>query len=527
MERYTISTLSCIACTGALFAAFWPCFSSVSWSQNPPTKRALIIGNGAYTHIPRIKTPVSNANALAPTMKALKVEPTVLTNLTRAELGEALQDFAGSIRPGDIVIFYFSGYGLQGKAGYSDDETEEDWLVPTDFDPQDSRRISQQAVSVSRVVEVLNKQAGPRIVILDASRQCPGQRATGIGLKGQPPIPSTLLAYSTVPGQLAKDPPDGAENLFTSRLSAALLTPGLTPNQIFSKVTTDQWSGEAPYFISLCPDFYFVDPPPPVVVPPVVVEKIIEKKVELKPGELRVNSTDKLSYAWIPPGRFQMGCVPADRNCAKDESPRHAVSITSGFWITTTEVTLEAYDKFVDRTKHMKPPKTKTNFKGKLTSLPITRVKWQDAVDYCSWAGGRLPTEAQWEYAARAGKDDGIYPWGDAFDPKACNWLNSKSRGDFPETVPVGRFEPPNAWSLYDVIGNVREWVWDAYDPNAYDHGSSSDPRISSGPKNDRVMRGGSFGDGEKQLRLSARFHQSPGEDDNQTGFRCVVSKMP
>jgi len=473
--------------------------------------------------MPPIKTPISNADALARTMKTLQVETTVVTNLTRDDLRNALQRFADSIRPGDIVFFYFSGYGLQGKAGYSEDEPEEDWLLPTSFDPQDPRKIAEQAIAVSRVIEDLNRQAGPRIVVVDASRQCPGQRATGIGLRGQPPTPHTLIAYTTAPGQLAQDPRDGSVNLFTARLISALQVPGLTPTQIFGKVQNEEWSAaETPFFVPGVPDFYFVDPRPLEVV-----TKYVEKKEEIRPGELRVNSTDNLQYAWIPSGSFKMGCVvPADRNCGKDESPRHTVSISSGFWITNTEVIVSAYESFTKQTGHRKPQKTKTNPKLVYTEHPVTKVTWQDAADYCKWAGGSLPTEAEWEYAARAGKDDAIYPWGSAFDPKLCNSIKSeKFRVPFNETVPVRTFAQ-NGWNLFGVIGNVREWVWDVYDPNAYDHRSSSDPRIS-GPGKDRVMRGGSFGDGEKQLRLSARDHQDPGKEDNQTGFRCVVSKLP
>jgi formylglycine-generating enzyme required for sulfatase activity len=531
MESLSTSTLSPVSCIGVLSAAFCLCFSSISWSQNATgtvTKRALIIGNGAYTHMPPLKTPINNAEDLSQTMRKLKlkVETTVGTNLTRDDLRNEIQHFADSIRPGDIVLFYFSGYGLQGKGGYSD--AEEDWLLPTSFDPKDPRKIADQAIAVSRVAEIWNDhQAGTRIIVVDASRQCCEGRATGSGLRTGSPIANTLLAYAASPGDVAKDPPDGSVNLFTDRLISALQDPGLTPTLIFDKVQKDvmlETGGiQMPYFIQGgIKDFYFVDPPPPVTK-----TVIVETKEKVKPGELRVNSTDNLQYAWIPSGSFKMGCVPTDRNCANDESPRRTVSISSGFWITNTEVIVSAYESLTRHTGHRKPQKTKTNPKLKLTEHPVTKVTWQDAADYCKWAGGRLPTEAEWEYAARAGKDDAVYPWGNAFDPKLCNSFKSeKFRGDSPETVPVRFFDAQNGWNLFGVIGNVREWVWDVYDPNAYDHSSSSDPRIS-GPGKDRVLRGGSFGDGEKQLRLSARDHQDPSKDDNQTGFRCVVSKLP
>jgi formylglycine-generating enzyme required for sulfatase activity len=215
-----------------------------------------------------------------------------------------------------------------------------------------------------------------------------------------------------------------------------------------------------------------------------------------------------------------MGCVPDDHRCEKDELPRHEVAIKPGFWITTTEVTVNAYVYQFKR----EPPKTETNPRWKYTDLPVTKVKWQDAEDYCEWVGGRLPTEAQWEYAARGGAtDDRTYPWGNKFDANRCNSEKYKARRKvYPEATPVSIF-PANGWNLFGMIGNVREWVLDVYNPASYSEKEpSTDPRASE-PGKDRVVRGGSFGDAEKQLRTSARDHRPPGKFDNATGFRCVI----
>lgn len=262
-------------------------------------------------------------------------------------------------------------------------------------------------------------------------------------------------------------------------------------------------------------------PTPPPTLPPAPLPtptNPVEPKREHPSA--RMNAKDSLEYTWIPKGTFKMGCVPTDRRCEKDERPPHDVTITSGFWITSTEVTVNAY---VFRFHHQ-PPKTVTNPKWKLTELPVTKVKWRDAEDYCEWAGGRLPTEAEWEFAARGGASDNrIYPWGDKFEPDRCNFTGSKKlRSVFPEAIPVRAFGP-SAGGLFDMIGNVREWVWDVYTPNAYAPGEPvKDPRINSGGK-DHVLRGGSYDDGEKQLRTSARYHLGGGEMDNQTGFRCML----
>jgi len=264
--------------------------------------------------------------------------------------------------------------------------------------------------------------------------------------------------------------------------------------------------------------------PKPIVVapPPAPVPKPVSVAPPPAP-EMRTivaNPRDLLEYRWIPPGTFKMGCVPDDHRCEKDESPQHEVAIKSGFWITTTEVTVNAYVYQFKR----EPPKTETNPRWNHTDLPVTKVKWQDAEDYCEWIGGRLPTEAQWEYAARGGATaDRIYPWGNEFDANRCNSEKYKAlRKKFPEATPVNIF-PANGWSLFGMIGNVREWVLDVYSPDSYSGKEiSTDPRASE-PGKDRVVRGGSFGDGEKQLRTSARDHRPPGKFDNATGFRCVI----
>jgi formylglycine-generating enzyme required for sulfatase activity len=524
-----ISALRSISLARFLSVAFCFFFVSSSWPQSlggAVTKRALIIGNGAYQHLPSLKTPIANTTALADVMKALGVKVTLKTDLGIADLSQELNAFAETIGPGDIVLLYFSGYGIQAKAGNAAEEQRENWLVPTGFDPASPRRISQQAYAISRVTELWNdRKAGPKLVVIDANRLCSelDSRATDIGLMAEDPrTEDTLIAYAAAPEQLAVDPPDNGVNLFTSNLISALGEPGLTAIQIFNhvqnRVRSQSGEKQTPYFNSIAiKDFYFVDPP-----------KVVESKPEIKPGEIRVNRKDSLQYAWVPAGSFEMGCVPVDGDCANDERPRHHVKISRGFWLTNTEVTVSAYELFTRVTGHPGPSKTKTNPKWKLSELPVTKVGWNDAEDYCKWTGGRLPTEAEWEYAARAGKPDQVYPWGNEFNADFCNSVRSgKGRGAYTETAPVRLFDMPNGWTLFGMIGNAREWVSDTYVANGYTTAgaSTTDPQVSE-PGKQRVLRGGSFGDGEKQLRTSARDHLEPQRLDNQTGFRCVVSEL-
>ena len=275
-------------------------------------------------------------------------------------------------------------------------------------------------------------------------------------------------------------------------------------------------------------------PPPPKPVP-----------AGPKVGDVKVNPKDGLRYAWVPPGTFRMGCSDGDTECDADEKPPHAVRITRGFWMGQTEVTVEAYKRYVRTTGGSMPPEPKfrdraLNAGWASDGLPMNVISWNDARDYCQWAGLRLPTEAEWEYAARAGSQAARYgdldevAWyadnsGDQridsrriFDQES-NQYSDRLVANANRPRPVGQ-KRPNNFQLYDMLGNVWEWVADWYGASEYANRSSREVTDPQGPPGGerRTLRGGSWYVYPRVVRLSGRFNLAPPSRNFFYGFRCI-----
>ncbi|APZ95510.1 formylglycine-generating enzyme family protein [Fuerstiella marisgermanici] len=330
-------------------------------------------------------------------------------------------------------------------------------------------------------------------------------------------------------------------------------------------------------------------------VPGDVHRKLVKEQPTDLPADLKQRTE---GMVWIPGGVAVMGGDTGP----PDEEPPHPIAI-DGFWMDVTEVTNRQFKEFVDATGYVTLPERKPelrsiqpgsgldniaiqeefNVPGSICSLqlnsredidpskgayswwqympgadwkhpegpdssiddrmdhPVVHVSWPDAKAYCEWAGKQLPTEAQWEYAARGGMDGNFYPWGNIRTPDG-EWKQNIWQGTFPiedtaedgfkTTAPVATF-PPNAFGLHDMSGNVWEWCADYYQPDYYvtspihnppGPDSSFDPQEPGIIK--RVQRGGSFMCSDQYCigyRVSARMK---GEEDTgafHTGFRCVV----
>jgi formylglycine-generating enzyme required for sulfatase activity len=217
----------------------------------------------------------------------------------------------------------------------------------------------------------------------------------------------------------------------------------------------------------------------------------------------KVNPKDGLTYAWIPPGTFRMGCSADDSLCQPPEKPAHSVTITKGFWIGQTQVTQAAYMQVMAANP--------SHFRG--DRLPVDGVSWNDAQAYCERVGMRLPTEAEYEYAARGGSKSAVYA-----PLKQIAWYNTGRNPGGGTTHEVGQ-KQPNGYGLYDMLGNVWEWVADWYGP--YDSADAVDPK---GPPTGQfhVVRGGSWDEIATVVRVSFRNKVVHGISDDYNGFRCA-----
>jgi len=221
-----------------------------------------------------------------------------------------------------------------------------------------------------------------------------------------------------------------------------------------------------------------------------------------------------MEFVWVPAGCFQMGCGPWTSDCQDHEKPQHEVCV-SGFWMGQYEVTQSQWEMIMGHNP--------SRFKG--SNNPVENVSWNMAKDFVARLNGRgpvggfsLPTEAQWEYACRAGGRREKYCGGDDVDRVA--WYSNNSAG---RIQPVGT-RSPNALGLFDMSGNVWEWVEDVYDKEAYSRHSRNNPLITSGSKY-RVLRGGSWYVSPWFVRSTGRNKNSPDDRISMFGFRLV--RMP
>jgi eukaryotic-like serine/threonine-protein kinase len=286
----------------------------------------------------------------------------------------------------------------------------------------------------------------------------------------------------------------------------------------------------------------------------------------LPPALTQVAAKDGMTLVYIPKGNFLLGASDIDRDAHDDEKPQLNVYLDA-FWIDRTDVTVAQFERFTQATGYKteaeigagqnywarrggdvyKPDETWASNvswqfpEGPLPqqsdgghpsgTTPVVQISWNDAVEYCRWVGRRLPTEAEWEKAAR-GTDGLIYPWGNTFDGPRLNycdnscvnpWKDSTYDDGHSRTSPVGIF-PSGAspYGVLDMAGNVWQWVKDFYDFTGYQgFPTANPPGVESGPKH--ALHGGSWFDTIDRTRTTARWSLEPDGRSDIVGFRCAA----
>ena len=285
--------------------------------------------------------------------------------------------------------------------------------------------------------------------------------------------------------------------------------------------------------------------PDTTVDPPNTITNTLGMKlVTVDPPNAITNTLD-MKLVLIPAGEFLMGSPDSDKEASEEEKPQHRVRLTQPFYLGMTEVTQEQFKRVMGRNPSFFSAggEGKHRVKGDTRRLPVETVSWDEAIEFCNklsereglksyyqsgerdQSGGdgyRLPTEAEWEYACRA-ESMTRYCFGD--DPAeglsryACYELNSQGRTD-----PVGQ-KRPNAFSLYDMHGNVSEWCQDGYSTDYYQGSPAEDPQGPSGVS-ERVVRGGCWAGFEPTATSTYRYGDKPGARINFQGFRVARGRV-
>ena len=310
---------------------------------------------------------------------------------------------------------------------------------------------------------------------------------------------------------------------------------------------------------------------PPALASTATLPMRLATALPYRSGETRESSIDGGKMVFVPAGEFLMGAASDDPYADSDEKPQHTVYL-DGFWIDHTEVTNAMYEKFVAATNYKteaelsgrprrwdalsgtwlkfkekndtgvywKCPRGAGKCIGLVPEEPVVYVSWTDAQAYCEWAGERLPTEAEWEKAAR-GEDGRIYPWGNEVgrsgemnvadltrciqDPDTCAWANMNIDDDAYPAVAVGSYpDGASPYGALDMAGNVSEWVADTYSAFFYtsDEASKDNPFNSGGQPH--ILRGGSYYSAYTEARTSNRYGEFPQDViDAPVGFRCAM----
>lgn len=484
----------------------------------PAARKALVIGNANY-EVAALSNPVNDARAVEKLLRELGFVTTLRLNQNRRDLEESIDSFTASLKREDEAIFYYSGHGAQVEG--------ENYLIPVGKVMKDEKDIKYDGVNANKATAKLSN-AGVSIVVLDACRDNPFRGVKGGSNKGLAVMSldkgRQYIIYSTASGQTAADGGSAGLSPFTDAFVRHAGTPGLTIDQMMHMVNADvrqstdgkqipftYHSMDQPYYLARADDSVPLSTTSgkPVYTPPSAQHDMV----------------------YVEGGSFMMG----SNGYYDDETPVHKVTVSS-FWIGKYEVTQAEWKEVMGSNP--------SYWKG--DRLPVEKVSWYAAIKYCNlrslaegltpcysisgitspsnWGpvptenrnstwdavvcdfnanGYRLPTEAEWEYAARGGVRSIGYDYSGSNNLGSVAWYTDNSDS---KTHAVGT-KDPNELGIYDMSGNVWEWCWD------WKANYSSSPQDNpTGPNKGsyRLLRGGSWYGSATYCRVAYRDYDNP-----------------
>jgi len=522
---------------------------------------AVLIGINIYPHIAgaRLNYAADDAVALrAVLIKSYGFAPEnvrllIDENATRANIESALSDLSNGDLVGseDRVLVFFSGHGQTVRL---QDNSQMGFLIPSDAAvdlsrPEDRSGYQKSCLPMGRVWDYLKScSAKHRLLLVDAcysgllplTKALPGMRPDRRVVEHLLGLPAMQVMTGGSAGEVTVEDPAWGHGAFTHSLLEQLQAFAREPDTVFTmtelagvlKNTVGNLTGakQTPQFGNYggtSGDFIFLttaaqavppirpgnnDQPGPGPSPR--PRPVPSSNPAPQPSGALRNPRDGAELIWIPAGSFLMG------DDDQKDNPRRTVTL-DGFYIYKNLVTVKQYLAFCSAAHRQAPDPAPW---GRRDDDPIVNVTWEDARAYSAWAGVKLPTEAQWEKAAR-GADGWLYPWGNEFDGSRLSHSVSQI-ADAESASKIGNF--PKGASVYgvlDMAGNVCQWCEDWYDS---EYTRSAPERNPTGPKTGqfRVLRGGSWNLVEpRYFRASYRFSDTPTARYITNGFRCASNR--
>ncbi len=485
----------------AFFITLLVVFSATSFSH-AEHRVALLIGNSDYPEA-ELQSPSKDIRAVGKALENRGFRTTLAEDLRWDEMREVVERFARSVPTCGTALVYFSGYTMTGTRNGK----EEDCFLALDTNTQDHRRIANQGYGQNRLMELLEERCGAKniLVLVDGCYLHPKSRKDS---QLDPPkelLPNMFIGYGNEPDDLQPPPKEGLSS-FAARIVKALNDKELTP--IDALRFASSWSRT-----TLPESVKLAEPASKVIAPP---DQFTEGK---NAGDEWVNSQGMV-FCWCPPGTYVMGS-PMDEEGRLEDEKQVVVEFQEGFWISKYEVTIRENPR----------GRLHRDVLGRTKNHPVTLINWDDASRMVKktlteaerkagclpndWEYD-LPTQEEWEYAARAGTktrfsfgddekllplygnfaDKSLYDTGDLF----YNYAHRSLDDGIAFVAPVGSYRP-NPWGLHDVHGNVAEWC--------------------AGTK----MRGGSFLSLPNYCRSAQKNSWPNRQEQNFLGFRFVIRK--